>query len=604
MRGTKGRASPLDGCGEAFLLGLRERADAVVAVVAVVGAVMVATVILLSVMLPGASEALSGGGGSGALLVEAPVAAGSWAFDWGRDARPPSAEQADQLHGLRRVAVGAGSLVAILAAMVMVGLLRQRDRLRRADAALRWAVGARPLHHVARLAGSGWPWGVLLVASAVAAGLLVPAFVSATFPGTAEVPPGTAVSLLLATTILVAVARWEWGVGRRALRDGGTPGRIVSSPAAVAAVGFAALTGVGLLTGPAPGSSAPEAVDGAVERMAAVSLEGIPVDRRGAALALWASRARRHADTGGATGLASAGAARGAGHHATVWVDCGSCFEGGLPMPVRTVRAEVHAVASDTFPLLGIAVLEGRDFDDGLDVGGPSVAIVSRALAVRHFESGEAVGRSLRVGGSDWLTVVGVVEDAAQVGSAGGYAVYLPVTQAAPGGVEVLAGAGASLEPWLSTAPAGAADVTVRSRAEIFSVHGWFARVLGVVGAAAVLLAGVGVWLGARAETRAASFELALRRALGARRVDAAFRVTLSSGRRLAGALVVGAWLSLFLGSALEDAYGTLPGVDPRVWAQGAVVVVAAWIAGALPAVVRALRGAPARGLGVGGSAQ
>lgn len=530
-------------------------------------------------------------------FVETPVAHGVWAVDWGDDVRLPTVEQAQQVEALRSVAGAAAGLVALLAAMVAVGLLRQRDRLRRSDTYVHWAVGARPVHLAVGVLASSWPWMVVVLLSGIVGGLLLPRILAGTFPGSVEIPQNLAASLVVATALLVVGVRWEGRAGRRSMRGEGRMGGVVSSPAAVAAVGFAALTGIGLLARHGPGVSTSPNVDGQPELVGSVSLDHLPAEGRGRSLSEWSIRAAGATDDGRRAGIASAGAARGTGHRARIWVECGDCYEGGLPMPLKTVRAEVHAVASDTFPHLGLAVLDGRDFDDRRDVGVPDVAVVSRALAARHFERGEAVGRRIRVGASTWLTVVGVVSDPPDARDRSEYAVYLPVTQAAPTHVEILATTRAGLEPLLATAPEGIGRATIRTGAEVFAVHGWFGRLLQGVGIVAWLLVGLGVWLGSRSEARATAFELSLRRALGARRRDVHAHFLVSSGRRLALALGAGAWLSLFLGAGLEGAYGSIPNVDGVVWLRVGVVIASAWMVGAWPSFARARRLSPAVGL-------
>lgn len=60
----------------------------------------------------------------------------------------------------------------------------------------------------------------------------------------------------------------------------------------------------------------------------------------------------------------------------------------------------------------GLRVLEGRFFRDGDDTEGPGVAVIDDVLARRFFPDRSAVGASVAVGGSDTLTVVGVVDQA------------------------------------------------------------------------------------------------------------------------------------------------------------------------------------------------
>jgi len=285
-----------------------------------------------------------------------------------------------------------------------------------------------------------------------------------------------------------------------------------------------------------------------------------------------------------------------------VWVDCGDCYEGGLPVPIRVVRTEIHAVASDAFPHLGLTLLRGRDFDESVDVGRLRVAIVSRALAARHFEDGEALGRAIRVGDSPWLTVVGVVDDPPDARDHREYSVYLPLAQAAPSEIEIIAGPSPeSMASALRSAPEAAEIAPARGAAVVFAAHGWFRMVLGLLGGAAYALVFLGVWLGARNEARATTFELSLRKAVGARRRDLHARFVTATGKRLTVAFGLGVWLSLFLGAGLSDAYGAMPHLDGQVWLRVALLVAVAYLVGAWPAWLRASRTPPAVGLVVEG---
>lgn len=70
------------------------------------------------------------------------------------------------------------------------------------------------------------------------------------------------------------------------------------------------------------------------------------------------------------------------------------------------------AVTPGYFRLFGLALLEGRLFDERDGSGGPPVIIVDRAWAGRFFPNQSAVGKRLREGGCStcpWTTVAGVV---------------------------------------------------------------------------------------------------------------------------------------------------------------------------------------------------
>lgn len=547
---------------------------------------LLATTLAAGLILAATLVPLESGGST---LVETPVPGDAWGMDLGRQNLPPAVEQARQVRALRAAAAGTAGMVSLLAVLTLAGLLRQRLRLRRGEDFVHWAVGARRRQLVARVAGEGWPW---IAASGLGAGALlltVGPLLTATFPGEARVPPPVGSLLILGTALAVVLVRGEARAGERAARPRQDPfRRLASSPGAVAAVGFAILTGVMLLDRYGPDAGTPPVPR---ETVVAQVRTGTDADgRTSIPAAAW---------LGGRTGVgvASAGTVRGTGHRARVWVDCGRCSEGGLPLPLRTVAAEVFAVAPDTFSHLGLALLGGRDFLAGDGRDAPPAAIVSRALAARHFEGGEAIGRGVRFGDGGWITVVGVVDDRPDNRDHTEYAVYLPLAVAAPPWVEVVGPGREVVQAALGAAPGGAGQPTSRTVAEVFAVHGWFGGVMDILGLACLGLVVLGVWLGARNEAQATVFQVALRKAVGARPRHLVREFAATAWKRLLASVGVGAWLSLFLSAGLNKAYGSVPAMDLSAWALAALPVAVALILGSLPPFLRALRTHPVEGL-------
>jgi hypothetical protein len=515
-------------------------------------------------------------------LAERPVPTGPWAVSLGNAATPPSAEQAAQIDALRGVLVTLAAMLGILSVWILFGAWRHRIRLRRSRDFVHWAVGARRAQFIARAAGEGrwWLAGTAVVGLALASG--VPHRIGESFPGVTAVSVSIGPTLLLIGGITSLVFWLEGGAGRRAARAPRLVADVLWSKQSVTAFGFAVLTGVGLMSVHAPAAPGGDVLSASDQWVVDVSLEDLPVDERARAVSGWVTSGEWAA---AGVGLASAGFARGAGHTATVWVDCGDCWVGLLPLGLQTVTAEIHAVAPDTFPRVGISILFGRDFTREDQQQGGSVAIVSRTLAQRHFEDGQALGRQLRVGDSEWATVIGVVEDQAYAG-AGSYSVYLPVSEAAPPFMEVL-GAGSGLSRAVAAGPTALSLGSTRSFGEIFEAHSWFAQMITLLGAATLMVVLLGVSVVSASEARDLRFEIALRRALGATRVDIVRFVAWTALRGTLIAVVLGIWLSLIVGSGLRDAHDSIPAVDPLVWAVVALMVAVAHIVGTLPALSR-----------------
>ncbi|MCA1789011.1 MAG: ABC transporter permease [Thioalkalivibrio sp.] len=528
-----------------------------------------------------------------AYLTERVVPFGDWVVGWGAGTSLPAVEQAAQVQALRGVTTGLTGLVALLAFATLIMLRRQELRIRAAEHYLHWAVGARRIQLVARFIGRTWVWALVAGSIGFCSTALIPRLIEASFPGAAHVPIRVAPFLILTTVLGVLFLKWESRAGEQVARSRRhSVGRVASGPVSISALGFAILTGIGLLSTYTPTGDP----DGQSTLLTAgVSLGDMPHPAGMDELMGWVGRA---AATTGPLGLASAGTVRGTGVGNMTWVDCGRCFEGGLPLPFRTVRTEVFAVNRDTFPHLGLELLEGRGFDDLVDSAKPSVAIVSRALAGRHFESGQAVGRRIRVGDSDWLTVIGIVTDRSDIRDHMEYAAYLPVTQVRPAELEVIGQTSKDhIRRAAEVVPAGISVSDPKSLAEVFAVHSWFGQALGLVAVLSYVMVLFGAWIGASNEARATEFEISLRKAVGAKRSDLIRHFVSRTAGSLAVALGVGAWLALFLGVGLNDAYGGIPQADLSVSLRAAFPVIAAFVVGFWPSYARSIRRTPSAGL-------
>ena len=87
----------------------------------------------------------------------------------------------------------------------------------------------------------------------------------------------------------------------------------------------------------------------------------------------------------------------------------------GEGYPTATVTADGVPISHGYFQVMGIELLQGRDFSPAESrLGSKPVLIVNETLARNHLGS-NPIGRQVRIGGgnedSPWLAVVGVVED-------------------------------------------------------------------------------------------------------------------------------------------------------------------------------------------------
>ncbi|MFS1524266.1 ABC transporter permease [Microbulbifer sp. 2304DJ12-6] len=80
-------------------------------------------------------------------------------------------------------------------------------------------------------------------------------------------------------------------------------------------------------------------------------------------------------------------------------------------------RARVVAVSHQFHSLLGIALLEGRYFNESDDENNPGVVVINRSLAEQFFAGVSPLGEKLSIdGGQNWLQIVGVVADVRATG--------------------------------------------------------------------------------------------------------------------------------------------------------------------------------------------
>lgn len=263
--------------------------------------------------------------------------------------------------------------------------------------------------------------------------------------------------------------------------------------------------------------------------------------------------------------------------------------------------AHVHATLG-TLATLGVPVLEGRALQATDDAAQAPVALVSRALAARHWPGRSPVGEQVRLAGLGdslrWRTIVGVVGDVPYgnllATDRSAEAIYVPLAQTAARGAEVIvhqragevAGRQALHEAFAAVDPLLVPRDVYRT-SEVLEKSGLIAvgvvRLFGGCFAFALLLAVAGTYgLMARAVAQRTR-EVGVRRALGASG-GAVARLLLGQGARQLGVGTLAAAPALVaIGIAATRA---LP-LDPRVAAVAglgvsasvvAIVVLATWV--------------------------
>jgi predicted permease len=291
-----------------------------------------------------------------------------------------------------------------------------------------------------------------------------------------------------------------------------------------------------------------------------------------------------------------------------------------VPDPQRAPLAFQVDVDAGYFDLFDVPLLAGRGFDARDTADALPVAIVSRALAERHWPGLDPLGRRLRLGRVDdanapLVTVVGVVGDVVQNASAvvngwgvGRPNVYRPLSQSPARFVSIAlatpAAPAAYTEALRGTVMRVDADTPVywvRSLDDVIHAasadHRLIAVVFGLFGVFSVLLAATGLYAVLAYSVAQRTREIGVRRALGA--ADRGIlRLVIGQGlRQVALGLGIGLLLAVGFGLALGGVLYGISGADPLAYLAALVLfAVVAAIACAEPAR-RALRVPPMQAL-------
>ncbi|MGO8817680.1 MAG: ADOP family duplicated permease [Terriglobia bacterium] len=250
--------------------------------------------------------------------------------------------------------------------------------------------------------------------------------------------------------------------------------------------------------------------------------------------------------------------------HATVATTIGA---EGQDIFDQTVVCRV-GVSQDYFQTIGIRLLRGRYFNVWDNQKTSQVAIVSRATAERVWPDESALGKRVyfkpHPGPQDWLTVVGVVEDVRQQSLAEpprltvyepylqvsdpvylSNMVYLVRTRGNPTRIAALMRG--RLHEVDRDQPAYAVEPLQHLINRSVAEPRFYSKLLGIISAAAMLIAAVGMYGVAAFSVSQRTREIGIRMALGAERANI-LRMVLQSSLRL---ISVGLALGLCGGAAV-----------------------------------------------------
>ena len=284
-------------------------------------------------------------------------------------------------------------------------------------------------------------------------------------------------------------------------------------------------------------------------------------------------------------------------------------------------------VLGDYFPAMGIRLLRGRMFTDADKADTQLVILVNRKMAEHYWPGQDPIGKRIRWGlpesPTPWEIVVGVVDDVKQTGAdqETREQVYQPVSQAtaaygslAPAGI--LAGDGGFLVLRTALPPEQMENVlraTVRSidpqlpltqvqamtqtLSESQAPRRFNTMVISSFGAAAVLLAALGIYSVIAFSVALRTQEMAIRMALGSQR-SGILRLVLASGVKLAVAgCILGLAGSLAVSKLLRSLLFDVSPFDPIVLTLASVFILLLVLAASLLPARRASSIDPMRAL-------
>ena len=274
--------------------------------------------------------------------------------------------------------------------------------------------------------------------------------------------------------------------------------------------------------------------------------------------------------------------------------------EGYAPAPNEQMMIHRATVPPGYFNLLGIRMLEGRDFTERDSAGVPGVIIVNQTFATRFFNGRSPIGRKVRYEGNQ-ATVVGLVRDSKYHTPIEGPTpfFYIPFRQWFAPGLNFSVFIKTTGDP-LRMTPVLRREALALNQDAVFSTKllsdattgSLFAQrvaasLLGVVGGISLLLAAVGLYSVMSYAVSQRTQEMGIRIALGAQPGDVLGLVLRESLRLIVPGLVAGSVIALAATRIVGGMLVNVSASDPLTFAGAAVFL---GLIAALASYVPALR--------------
>ena len=281
-------------------------------------------------------------------------------------------------------------------------------------------------------------------------------------------------------------------------------------------------------------------------------------------------------------------------------------IEGYAPAPNEQMMIHRATVPPGYFQLMGIRMLEGRDFTERDSAEVPMVIIVNETFANRFFPGGNPIGRKVRVEGNP-ATVVALVRDSKYHTPIEGPTpfFYIPFRQWFGPGLNFSVFIKTTGDP-LRMTPVLRREALALNQDAVFSTRlladattgSLFAQrvaasLLGVVGGVSLLLAAIGLYSVMSYAVSQRTQEMGIRMALGAQPGDVLGLVLREGFRLFVPGLVVGSVIALAAARIVGGMLVNVGASDPLAFLSAAVFLgVVAALASYLPAL-RATRVEP-----------
>jgi predicted permease len=279
-------------------------------------------------------------------------------------------------------------------------------------------------------------------------------------------------------------------------------------------------------------------------------------------------------------------------------------IDGYTPAPAEQMIVHRSLVPPGYFDLLRIPILEGRDFNEADISSAPRVVLVNQTFARRYLSGGMPVGRKIRVERNEH-TVIGVVRDAkyhSPAEAAMPY-FYFPFAQRFAPGLNFSFFVKTQGDPGPATAALRREARTLNPDAAVYNLmplgeatssalypQKTAASLISALGAAALLLAAIGLFSVMSYTVSQRTREMGIRMALGARPSDVLGIVVRHGLGMVAPGLLIGAALAVYSSHWAQPLLvGVRPG-EPVIYASAILFLAAIAAVACLAPAVRVAR--------------